>query len=96
MCTGKAGKKGGESESSKQVAEFDPNVCNGVNILKSGSDPLLKPDSEYPDWLWGLAEFGEAPKSPSELDTDSRQYWRRLNKVKAHEQNDLRKQFGRM
>ena len=31
-------------------------VATGLNILKKGSDPPLKPDSELPDWLWGLAE----------------------------------------
>lgn len=27
-----------------------------VNIYKSGQDPVLKPDSEYPAWLWRLLE----------------------------------------
>lgn len=26
-----------------------------VNILKTGEDPELKPDEEYPGWLWKLA-----------------------------------------
>lgn len=28
-------------------------VC-GSNILKEGQDIELKPNSEYPDWLWKL------------------------------------------
>ena len=28
----------------------------GVNILKNGSDPELKPDDEYPEWLWKLTK----------------------------------------
>lgn len=31
-------------------------VATGVNILKNGSDPELKPDSEYPEWLWKLTK----------------------------------------
>lgn len=26
-----------------------------MNILKSGTDPALKPDEELPAWLWDLA-----------------------------------------
>ena len=26
----------------------------GANILKDGVDPKIRPDSEYPDWLWHL------------------------------------------
>ena len=25
-----------------------------TNVLKAGQDPELKPDAEYPDWLWDL------------------------------------------
>nr|CAD7414980.1 unnamed protein product [Timema poppensis] len=28
-------------------------VC-GSNILKEGPDIAIKPDSEYPDWLWNI------------------------------------------
>eukprot|EP00271_Cylindrocystis_brebissonii_P011528 TRINITY_DN29371_c0_g1_i1.p1 TRINITY_DN29371_c0_g1~~TRINITY_DN29371_c0_g1_i1.p1 ORF type:complete len:123 (-),score=29.00 TRINITY_DN29371_c0_g1_i1:229-597(-) len=28
----------------------------GANFLKEGSDPPLKDDSEYPDWLWTLLD----------------------------------------
>lgn len=34
----------------KKLVKF---VC-GSNILKEGQDVELKPDSEYPDWLWNL------------------------------------------
>ncbi len=72
---------------------LDPTVCNGVNILKNGSDPPIKPDSEYPEWLWGLIEGAETPKTPSKLSPDTKQYWRRLNKVKAHDGNELQKRL---
>ena len=58
----KAGKAGGKLGAVVQKivlpVETDPvklvnNVC-GSNILKEGKDVELKPDSEYPDWLWTL------------------------------------------
>eukprot|EP00967_Tisochrysis_lutea_P046559 scaffold56570_cov34-Tisochrysis_lutea.AAC.5 len=32
------------------------NVVRGCNILKDGEDPTIKPDEEYPDWLWTMCE----------------------------------------
>ena len=29
-------------------------VVTGLNIMKDGKDPLVKPDSEYPDWVFEL------------------------------------------
>ena len=50
-------------------------VVTGLNITKGGSDPPLKPDEEYPDWLWQLAqpektlgEFRRASDSNLELE----------------------------
>ena len=31
-------------------------VLTGLNITKGGSDPPLKSDDEYPEWLWKLAQ----------------------------------------
>lgn len=74
--------------SSQPLITLDPTVCTGANILKNASDPSFKPDSEYPDWLWGLIERAESPKSLSQLSSDSKEYWRRYNKTKAHERNE--------
>jgi len=30
-------------------------ILTGLNITKGGSDPPLKSDEEYPEWLWELA-----------------------------------------
>lgn len=30
-------------------------VVTGLNILKKGQDPPLRPDDQLPDWLWQLA-----------------------------------------
>lgn len=66
-------------------------VCKGANIYKTGEDPPIKDDSEYPDWLWALLE---PKKSYTELSPDTKQYWRRYNKQKAHERNALKQQRG--
>ena len=52
-------------------------VCLGANYFKTGEDPVIKPESEYPDWLWGLLEDKEPP-------VDSKDYWRRSRKKQAH------------
>jgi len=74
-----------------QQAELNMDMCVGANISKGGTDPSLKEDSEYPDWLWGLLE---PVKAVDELDSSTKQYWRRYSKKKAHERNVLKKQLG--
>lgn len=36
--------------------EVKSSTTVGANILKDGTDPPVKPDSEYPDWLWHLLD----------------------------------------
>ena len=31
-------------------------TATGVNYFKTGEDPPLKEDSEYPQWLWSIAD----------------------------------------
>lgn len=31
-----------------------------INIMKNGQDIMLKPDSEYPGWLWKLLDARES------------------------------------
>ncbi|XP_043909822.1 39S ribosomal protein L54, mitochondrial [Protopterus annectens] len=61
----------------------------GVNIYKTGKDPELKPDTEYPDWLFTL-NLGP-PKKLEELDPESLEYWRRLRKYHMWRHNRLHK-----
>lgn len=74
--------------------EVDPvkltTFCCGANIYKTGSDPELKPNSEYPDWLW-LLRLDRRPQDLSELDPDDFHYWRRLRKLTLRHKNQLRK-----
>lgn len=65
-------KKAGSAAETKK-ASLNMDVCLGANYYKTGEDPVIKPESEYPDWLWQL--------EPAE---DSKQYWRRIRKKRAH------------
>jgi len=31
-------------------------VATGLNLLTKGTDPLLSPTEDYPEWLWKLKE----------------------------------------
>ncbi|KAF5927978.1 hypothetical protein HPG69_010514 [Diceros bicornis minor] len=92
---GKGGKGGVVSEALK-----DPEVCTdpvqltthamGVNIYKAGPDVALKPDAEYPEWLFQM-NVGP-PKKLEELDPETREYWRLLRKHNIWRHNRLSKQ----
>lgn len=84
-------KRKGEESSSLGPPQANMTVCEGANIFKTGSDPPLKEDSAYPSWLWTIAD---SVPSYVDLPQDSKQHWRRLNKVKAHERNTIQKQAG--
>ena len=49
-------KKGAAIASAKPAEVVDSNTVQGLNILQNGSDPVLRPDEEYPDWLWTIHE----------------------------------------
>ncbi|NXT08175.1 RM54 protein, partial [Prunella fulvescens] len=61
----------------------------GVNYFKEGPEVALKPDSEYPDWLFKI-HLGP-PKKLEELDPNSLEYWRRLRKYNTWQRNKLKK-----
>mmetsp|Transcript_1687 Transcript_1687/g.3478 ORF Transcript_1687/g.3478 Transcript_1687/m.3478 type:complete len:132 (-) Transcript_1687:253-648(-) len=52
------GKKGGADEGPVEVATgvCDLKQATGLNLLKTGTDPVLGPDEAYPDWLWTLTD----------------------------------------
>ena len=58
-------------------ADLNMEVCLGANYYKTGADPEINLESEYPEWLWSLLERDQpAP--------DSKQHWRRVRKAQAH------------
>ncbi|XP_066581012.1 large ribosomal subunit protein mL54 [Prorops nasuta] len=62
--------------------------CCGTNLLaEGGEDVKLKPDSEYPDWLWNLRLGPPIPLE--ELDPNSKQYWRRVRKMNLRLNNKM-------
>ncbi|KAJ9594907.1 hypothetical protein L9F63_013798 [Diploptera punctata] len=73
--------------------ETDPHklvnyVC-GSNLLREGEDIKLKPDSEYPDWLWTLRTGKVLPLN--KLEYNSKEYWRRIRKMGMRRNNQLSK-----
>lgn len=69
----------------KDVNKLLTYVC-GSNIYKEGEDIKLKPDSEYPEWLWKIRT---EPPQLSELDPNTKQYWRYLRKQALKRNNRM-------
>eukprot|EP00252_Welwitschia_mirabilis_P006123 TRINITY_DN16856_c0_g1_i1.p1 TRINITY_DN16856_c0_g1~~TRINITY_DN16856_c0_g1_i1.p1 ORF type:complete len:131 (+),score=14.17 TRINITY_DN16856_c0_g1_i1:19-411(+) len=63
-CFAAKAKKGDKGGGKTAAATAEPTLSKevisktvvGANINKEGSDPAIKPDSEYPDWLWTLLD----------------------------------------
>ncbi|XP_076975658.1 large ribosomal subunit protein mL54 [Tamandua tetradactyla] len=95
---GGRGSKGGKGVVASEALK-DPDVCTdpvqltthamGVNIYKEGQDVVLKPDAEYPEWLFQM-NVGP-PKTLDELDPETREYWRLLRKQNIWRHNRLSK-----
>ena len=78
------GKLAGAASKKDLTPETDPaklvSHCCGLNYFKEGEEIKLKPDSEYPEWLWQL-RTDRKPVPVDELNKDSWQYWRRVVKA---------------
>jgi large subunit ribosomal protein L54 len=62
-------------------------VC-GTNIYKEGEDVKIKPDSEYPSWLWTIRTG--PPPSLEEMDPNTKQYWRKMRLLGLKKKNKER------
>lgn len=87
----KMGKVGTTVEKKILPVETDPaklvEYCMGLNINKTGEDVKLKPDNEYPDWLWNVRTG--PPPTLEEMDPNSKQYWRKIRKMGMRRNNKL-------
>ncbi|XP_063926138.1 large ribosomal subunit protein mL54 [Zophobas morio] len=87
----KLGKIGPVVEKKVLPVETDPEklvkfVC-GSNIYTTGQDVEIKPDSEYPEWLWKVRTGPPPPLE--ELDPESKRYWQRIKKTALKRYNKL-------
>lgn len=89
----KLGKGGPVSEKRILPVETDPQKltthCCGANIYKTSEEIKLKPNSEYPDWLWQI-RLGPPPPL-DELDPNSKEYWQRVRTSAIRRNFQLRK-----
>lgn len=87
----KLGKLGPSVEKKVLPVEKDPvrltTFLCGSNIYKTGEDVKLKPDSEYPEWLWSLRTGPPPPLE--ELDPNSMEYWSRVRTIGRRQKNKL-------
>ncbi|KAG7200055.1 hypothetical protein KM043_000504 [Ampulex compressa] len=70
----------------KDVHKLLAYVC-GSNICKDGEDVKLKPDSEYPEWLWSIRT---EKRRLEDLDPDTKEYWRFVRKEALRRKNRQR------
>lgn len=88
--SGAKGKKLGKSEKIEIPVEKDVNklltyVC-GLNYYKEGEEVQLKPDDQYPEWLWTIRT---EPLKLEDLDPNTKQYWRYLRKEAIRRKNKM-------
>ena len=91
-------KKGAEVVKKVEIkVETDPTklskYCCGLNLLKTGGQEVeIKPNSEYPDWLWNL-KLGKGP-TLEEMEPNTLQWWSRKRRIALRHKNKLmRNQF---
>ncbi|OWF44007.1 39S ribosomal protein L54, mitochondrial-like [Mizuhopecten yessoensis] len=74
--------------------EKDPhklvNYLCGGNIYKTGEEIELKPEEEYPDWLWELRIDRKAPDL-EQLEYGSYEYWAKAKKLSLKSKNAMQK-----
>ncbi|KAK9833222.1 hypothetical protein WJX74_010821 [Apatococcus lobatus] len=87
-----------ESEGVKNFVPFtttttafsDSKTVPGLNIKKSGSDPELKEDSAYPDWLWALPNRGVSLYELGKQDEEDLNFPQLARKLKLTNRMDIK------
>ncbi|XP_029053040.1 39S ribosomal protein L54, mitochondrial isoform X1 [Osmia bicornis bicornis] len=69
----------------KDVNKLLTYVC-GLNYYKEGEEIQLKPDDQYPEWLWNIRT---EPVTLEDLDPNTKQYWRYLRKEGIRKKNKM-------
>jgi len=74
-----------EEDANKLVSQ----VC-GLNYQLDSDPVLIKPDSEYPDWLWTINV--QRPLPPlEEQDPNTKEYWLQVKRDMRRARNKLMK-----
>ena len=74
------------------AVETDPEklvkFCCGLNIYKTGGEEVpIKPDAEYPEWLWELT-LDRGP-TLDEMQPDTLEWWSRKRRIALRYKNKL-------
>ncbi|XP_071531815.1 large ribosomal subunit protein mL54 [Panulirus ornatus] len=64
-------------------------VCGSHPVKEDREDITIKDDPEYPEWLWTLRTEKLPPLS--EMDPNTKQYWRRLRTMAMKQKNLIKK-----
>ena len=91
---GKAGGKGGAMQKAVLDVETDAHklvsqVC-GLNYKLEGDPVMIKPDSEYPDWIWTIDVNRPLPPL-EEQDPNTKAYWLQVKRDMTRQKNKLMK-----
>lgn len=91
---GGKGGKGGAMQKAILDVEEDANklvteVC-GLNYQLETDPVLIKPDSEYPDWLWTINVKRPLPPL-EEMDPNTKEYWMQVRRDMRRARNKLMK-----
>ncbi|KAK9763807.1 hypothetical protein K7432_009199 [Basidiobolus ranarum] len=63
-------------------------VLKGINFTKGKGDPIAKPESEYPEWLWDL--LNTEKRDARRNDPNDKAYYRRINKEQIKATNFMK------
>ncbi|KAG2446451.1 hypothetical protein HYH02_008443 [Chlamydomonas schloesseri] len=94
---GGGGSKKGKDKGPRVVGELSREVVTGCGLLKNEADPPIKPDAEYPAWLFKMLDPRPTIKELEKAYTgggltipELRRLWRLKNKARIKESNFLK------